>query len=345
MTSSKKFLKSFLRVFSSLLSLFILAVAFRLFFIEIYYVPSESMKGTLIPGDNIVVLKWCYGARLPVTFKDIPWSDILYLINKRTYKKIKDVKFGYKRLIGFNKVNRNDIVVFNNPNNRQNILVKRCVALPLDTIMVKDNIVFINGNILKETFNKNSICNIYIKNYERFFNLADSLDINSFHVLQNVDKRVIQVSIDSIQSEFLLKSNDIDSINFSILTNYKSSELEWIHRTNWDLFTYGPFVVPGANQTIEINNKNFSQYRNLLIDKQNEDLEMFNKCNEDERFSHRIETSQSYYFMLGDNRLDSYDSRYWGFLPEENIIGKAVLVLYNYHDGNFNWSRFLKKIK
>jgi len=51
------------------------------------------------------------------------------------------------------------------------------------------------------------------------------------------------------------------------------------------------------------------------------------------------------YYMLGDNIKGSYDSRYWGFVPEKNIIGKATFILFNYKNGKFQWNRFFKKIE
>ncbi len=54
---------------------------------------------------------------------------------------------------------------------------------------------------------------------------------------------------------------------------------------------------------------------------------------------------QNYYFMMGDNRHNSLDSRYMGFIPEEGIIGKAVLILYNHNDGKFRWNRLAKRIR
>jgi len=53
---------------------------------------------------------------------------------------------------------------------------------------------------------------------------------------------------------------------------------------------------------------------------------------------------QDYYFMIGDNRHQSNDSRYWGFVPEENIIGKAVLILFSWDHEGWKWERFLKRL-
>jgi signal peptidase I len=115
---------------------------------------------------------------------------------------------------------------------------------------------------------------------------------------------------------------------------------------NWSPDYYGPLLIPGKGIAIELNEETFALYHEIMrkfekvIPHESDSSYLINQ----EIVSEYI-FQKNYYFMIGDNRFESSDSRYWGFLPEENIIGKAVLVLFNYHNGKFHWRRFLKRIK
>jgi len=114
----------------------------------------------------------------------------------------------------------------------------------------------------------------------------------------------------------------------------------------WSIDNYGPTVIPFQGMAIKLNLQNFLLYGRTI-----NRLEKIKLEEKDglyylgEEPATRYVFRQNYYFMLGDNRTNSNDSRYWGFVPEENIVGKAGLVLFNYRYGEFKWERVLKRVE
>jgi len=111
----------------SLGSALILFLIFRTFVIQAFRIPSESMEDTLLVGDFLFVSKLHYGAMVP---------------------------FINKRLPGFRDMERGDVVVFKNPVDRKTDYIKRCVAIPGDTVQVRNNILFVNGDAQEESYVK-----------------------------------------------------------------------------------------------------------------------------------------------------------------------------------------------
>jgi signal peptidase I len=96
---------------------------------------------------------------------------------------------------------------------------------------------------------------------------------------------------------------------------------------HWTLSNYGPIYVPARGQSVDLTDKNFFWYKDLLL-YENSDYKIENNMQEWNSIPLKSFTFQhDYFFMLGDNFYQSQDSRYWGFVPDDNIIGKAVLIL------------------
>ena len=250
------------------------------------------MEPAILAGDFIIANKLIPGPRV---FKNV-WQIRI------------NGKVQTKRFKGIREIRRNDILIFNFPyvgkwdkiDMALNIYyLKRCVALPDDTILIE------NG-ILK------------IENY------PDS--VGCIFRQQELSKMT--------QDDFpsgVWQSFPFDSIHYQ-----------------WDIKDFGPLYVPKAGATIAIDTMNVRLYKNLIEYETNKNLsvrdglvylgdEMIND------YTFRM----NYYFMAGDNIFDSQDSRYWGLLPEDCIIGKAAIVLksVDLQTGKFRWKRFLKAIK
>ena len=116
----------------------------------------------------------------------------------------------------------------------------------------------------------------------------------------------------------------------------------------WNIKYFGPLYIPGKGDTLELNPQNIVLYQSLIQYETQKKITII----DGQLFLDRTPLSpytftQNYYFMVGDNVIESHDSRYWGLLPEEFIVGK-VAIIWKSEDpqtGKFRWNRFLKPIK
>ncbi|MBN1449206.1 MAG: signal peptidase I [Bacteroidetes bacterium] len=247
-----------------LYALFI-ALFLKIFFVEAFGIPTPSMRNTLQVGDFLFVNKFLYGIRTP---RAVPLTGI----------RIPHVQI----LPGYTSPQRGDVIVFEFPGDRQtveqpNVLnyVKRCIALPGDTVEIAGKRVFVNG--------------------ERQGLPEDAV----------VDSRT-------------LGREDFDHDIYPKGSGYNR---DW----------WGPMVVPFEGMEIELNLQNIDQWR-LFIEREGHSVRFTAQGTvQVDGYPDNIYTVENdYYFMLGDQRDNSEDSRSWGFVPEQNIIGKAMFIYWSW---------------
>jgi len=341
----RKLLKNFLFI----TVIFITAILFRLFCIEIYSIPSGSMENTLLPGDKVLVNKLAYGPKLPMSPYDIPWVNLVWFLQAGASANPDSVYWDYRRLPGFSAIKRSDVMVFSHPlwGGRNNFFIKRCMALPGDALAIEGGKVTINGQLLPEQDCIKMVYEVWPDTSRQFSPLADSLGIQLFgHFARSRESGSLEILLTEAQKNRLLESGGIDSLR--IKTSPPDST-HWVHPENrdfaWTIDDYGPLVIPFQGMTIELNHRNFLLYARTINRLEKVKLEKKEGLYYiDGEPAKQYVFRQNYYFMLGDNRHNSNDSRYWGVVPEENITGKATLVLFNYHHRKFNRQRILKKL-
>lgn len=114
---------------------------------------------------------------------------------------------------------------------------------------------------------------------------------------------------------------------------------------NWKINDYGPLFVPGKGLTIELTNRNLILYKDILAyegykyEVKGDSIFLNKKQEKTYTFKN------NYYFMKGDNFYGSMDSRYWGFVPEKNVIGKTILVLFSKGEDGFQWNRLFHRVE
>ena len=292
----------------------------NIFFFQAFKIPSSSMEKTLYTGDHLFVSKLTYGPRVPQTPLTVPFTHNV-IFGKESYSTL--IQNDYRRLKGLRNVRRGDIVVFGFPNGdtvlrkapsedyyslcrfygKQKVIstlgpvvarpadkvdhyVKRCVAIPGDTLEIRDGLVWIDG-VKQETY-------------------------PGMQISRNLEK----------------VQNDYREI-FPFSPDY-----------TWTRDEFGPLWIPQKGATVELTRENLPLYERII--------RVYEHSSVEEALAAGSYTfKQDYYFMMGDNRHNSLDSRYWGFVPEDHIVGRPVVIWLSTDEGkrfpkNIRWGRFLK---
>jgi signal peptidase I len=338
----KESLQLLLQFLKILVVALLLSIFIRVFVVESYFIPSSSMENNLLIGDAVLASKCNYGVRLPICPYEIPMVEfICYLSGLHRY--FTKIEWENVQLPGLSSVKMNDVVVFKYPENRRSIFIKRCVALSGDTVQIKHNNLFVNSTEIK---NNEHIKNRYEirmhdnENAQDFFTKLDivaNFDDYDTTFYANLDESELKQMKDKVK--LIRRVEEIKS-NIHVFPKFNSN--------NWNRDNYGPLWVPKKGLTIELNSENISLYKKIIEEFEENELDIKNSVI---YINDTIVTSYTfkfnYFFTMGDNRQSSMDSRYWGFVPENYIIGKAVLVWWSYskENGEVRWRRFFKRIK
>lgn len=287
------------------------------------------MEDTLFPDDKIVVSKLKFGPRIPRSFAEIPWINLIVHNGKQSEKNKK--WWNTKRLTGTKTIERNDLLVFNHVNNSSKNFIKRCVALPGDTIHIKDGIVMIDGKELDFPIKSKLYYKVWYNDREKAFNYfkANGLKYYSSNICNSSKKRCVEISIAYDQYRLLNSQDFVDSLKVkNVLPDSVPKSFPWNKKYLWTTENFGPLVIPQKNMKISLNANNIALYQKLIRrfdcgEECFQDIKNEIELNDSIEYTFRL----NYYFMMGDNRFNSSDSRFWGFLPESHIIGNVVLIL------------------
>ncbi len=350
---------------SALLFAIIFATIVHTFFIQPFTIPTGSLEHTLLRGDFLFVNKLAFGSRVPTRPVALPFlqNKITFSTqNPENYPNsyVDAIKLPYYRFPGYSKIKNNDLVVFNFPTDslhqaidRKDPYVKRCVGLPGDKIEIVNEKLFINGkaeNLPKDADTQHSYFITFhstpnlsqskiedILGYTTDFGLVkidNSLDnyIYRFDGLTKTDvQKLSKVSnFVSLQANIEPKGtqpNYVKTLTPNVLANTMNYIFPKNKAAEWTVDNYGPLTIPKKGDVITLTNDNIIEYYKIIKDYEHNSLEI-----KDNQFiingkpTTKYTIQQDYYFMMGDNRDNSYDSRYFGFVPEDHIMGKPVFT-------------------
>jgi signal peptidase I len=304
-----------------LLTLLILIFS-KIFVFVIFQIPSSSMESTYFPGDLVVVNKLTYGPRIPQSPLDIPWINIIFYELSRS--STQHYNWPYKRFSGRSPVKRGDIFVFKSVDVDTETLVKRCLGIPGDTIQIIDRQVVVNH---KAQIEPDLVFQLYVANFTNL-NLTKSIfrQLKIPYWLKTDSGLQAYVMLNRLQKLTLLKYPAIKKLYYNkVPVSNIPSTFPWDWHFNWTIENYGPLVVPARGTIIPLNFKSYVLYKKTFEKFEGVKIELWkDKYYLKGRCISSYQFKNNYYFMLGDNRNYSSDSRFWGILPEQNIEGKVL---------------------
>ena len=324
------------------------ATLIRTFFIEAYTIPTSSMEKSLLVGDFLFVSKVNYGARAPITPVSFPFAhNTLPLVGGNSY--IEWPNMPYMRLPGFQKIKNNDVVVFNypaedgRPLDKKENYIKRCLGIAGDSLAVINQQVFINGvaveNPPKMQFK------YYVQTDGSFDEkVAKRNDITEGGRVS--DQGDFELLLTKNAKEDLLQQSWVKKVENTLQAKGAGAAYIFPFKENWgwNVDNFGTIYIPKSGDVIKLDTVTYFIYeRAIKVYENNPTLEM--KDNKVYLEGNEITTytfKQNYYFMMGDNRHNSADSRFWGFVPEDHIVGKA---LFTWMSLDPNETNFFKKIR
>ncbi len=337
------------------------ATIIRTFFLEAYTIPTPSMEKSLLVNDYLFVSKMHYGPRIPMTPLAIPFMHhTIPFLGTKSYSEA--VKWPYKRLWGFSSIERNDDVVFNWPADKENNrpidkkenYIKRCVGIAGDTLEVRNREVYINGQPGYKPKYRQYMYYAFVGNGEPInAETLEDLKIENYkdennNPVQNVfpltDEEVLNLK--AIPNVSVLMA---DSVNQKFAPGVVQADCfpgDTVH-CKWNQDFYGPIYIPKKGVPIQLSINNIMVYKTLITEYEHHTLsaDASNNILIDGKISTSYTPIMNYYWLMGDNRHNSLDSRFWGFVPEDHVVGKAWFIWMSYDSHGPRWKRLFRSVK
>jgi signal peptidase I len=334
---------------ASILFAVVAATLVHTYVMQPFVIPSSSLEKTLLVGDFLFVSKVHYGPRTPMTSVALPMvHDAIPFTGMKSY--LKEPQLPYFRLPGFESIERNDIVVFNwpadtltviddpnskviyKPLDKRSNYVKRCVGLPGDQLEVRDGYVFTNGtqNVLPNRAKLQFSYFVITKGGG--FNpqyMHDRYGITDFFGPTNERNKYYFSAITEEMAVELKNHPNVARLEKIIKPKDQRETTVFPHNDNykWNNSNFGPITIPANGMTVQLTLENIPLYKRAISEYEGKNLTVEdNQIKIDGKVITSYTFEQDYYWMMGDNRGNSQDSRSWGFVPFDHVLGKPVFV-------------------
>jgi signal peptidase I len=367
--------KSTIREWTEAIVFAVFAAAFiRMFLLEAYKIPTPSMEGSLLVGDFLFVSKAHYGIRTPMTIAMFPLlHNTIPIIGGESY--FEKPSLPYFRLPALESIDRNEPIVFNwpvgdsvylspsrsytafqvktsaeakrdvgnaplitRPIDKKDHYIKRCIAIAGDSLEVRDRQVYINGAPVTNPTNLLFMYQVESQglNWSKVEELGITVPPN----------KVVPYYLSVKQVEELMKMDPNIRITPFDMSPYSSGLFphDPVHFGKWTVDHYGPIYIPKKGATVELKPETIALYRRVIDVYENNDYKEENGQYIINGVPSATYTfKQDYYWAMGDNRHNSEDSRAWGFVPHDHIVGKPLFIWFSTKNGSMsngiNWNR------
>lgn len=367
----------------------VVASLVHIFIFQMYVIPTSSMEKSLLIGDYLYVSKVTYGPKMPNTPVSFPFVHHTMPFSERTKSFSECIQWPYHRLKGLKKIKRNDVVVFNFPagdtvllenqavtyydvvrsyvdtfgeaegrrklneeytvisrpvDKRENY-IKRCVAIAGDTLQIVDGEVRINGE--KQEALPGA----------QFTYVAQTTSALSERALRRIgvtefsgNGSIYYLFMTEEAAKALQQFQNVVSLRRYIYAPNTDVFPSWSD-SRWSQDNYGPIWIPKRGATVALTKENLPLYERIIDVYEGHDLQVDGETILiDGEPASEYTFAMDYYWMMGDNRHNSADSRFWGFVPEDHVVGKASFIWLSLDreesfPANIRWNRLFTKVR
>jgi len=261
--------------------------------------------------------------------------------------------YSLKNALGEANIKR-DYTILSRPIDKTDNYIKRCVGIAGDVLEIKNGILYVNNALATPL--KHLQKSYYVRTKNNLGFNEEALRDLDVEVMENINNSFVHYIFNGSEEnmEQVKALPNVDSVGPYITPpNAVSTRGENVcfprDTTNfkWNVDNYGPLTIPKKGGTVTLTPQNIALYERLITIYEHHSLVK----NTDGTFSidgkntNNYTFGMNYYWMMGDNRHNSLDSRYWGFVPEDHVVGKAWFIWMSYGKDGIRWKRLFRSVK
>lgn len=243
---------------------------------------------------------------------------------------------------------KNNFTVLSRPVDKKENYIKRCVGIPGDTIEVRGGYLYVGNKLSKQYPHAKMTYTIATNGQVSLDEFVEEQDMNPEELNYDPNSKMYIANLSNDQVSAIKKMNGVIAIAPFVLDKNDTRDNAFPNDTanfKWNRDFYGPFIVPKAGQQVTLSLQNIALYQRIIANYEHNSLDI----KDGKIFINGKETTtytfqMNYYWMMGDNRHNSADSRYFGFVPDDHIVGKAWFVWLSFGNKGIRWNRLFRSI-
>ena len=243
---------------------------------------------------------------------------------------------------------KNNFTVLSRPVDKKENYIKRCVGIPGDTIEVRGGYLYVGNKLSKQYPHAKMTYTIATNGQVSLDEFVEEQDMNPEELNYDPNSKMYIANLSNDQVAAIKKMNGVIAIAPFVLDKNDTRDNAFPNDTanfKWNRDFYGPFIVPKAGQQVTLSLQNIALYHRIIANYEHNSLDIKDGkiyINGKEATTYTFQ--MNYYWMMGDNRHNSADSRYFGFVPDDHIVGKAWFVWLSFGNKGIRWNRLFRSI-